>query len=151
MCKHFLSCPSGEIHFFILVKIANLRICINISENSTTEKNISCREIQITRFWLDSCTQKCFNQISYAVIIYFCVPFAHKRYINATCNYFVLFSLGYDHNLIYTFILEVKAIYISSTRSFMIILALFNTIHLFLVFMYLGVVFQQGAVKFQKC
>ena len=142
MCKHFLSCPSGEIHFFILVKIANLRICINISENSTTEKNISCR---------DSCTQKCFNQISYGVIIYFCVPFAHKRYINATCNYFVLFSLGYDHNLIYTFILEVKAIYISSTRSFMIILALFNTIHLFLVFMYLGVVFQQGAVKFQKC
>ena len=142
MCKHFLSCPSGEIHFFILVKIANLRICINISENSTTEKSISCR---------DSCTQKCFNQISYAVIIYFCVPFAHKRYINATCNYFVLFSLGYDHNLIYTFILEVKAIYISSTRSFMIILALFNTIHLFLVFMYVGVVFQQGAVKFQKC
>ena len=144
MCKHFLSCPSGEIHFFILVKIANLRICINISENSTTEKNISCRE-------LDSCTQKFFNQISYAVIICFCVPFVHKRYINATCNYFVLFSLGYDHNLIYTFILEVKAIYISSTRSFMIILALFNTIHLFLVFMYVGVVFQQGAVKFQKC
>ena len=142
MCKHFLSCPSGEIHFFILVKIANLRICINISENSTTEKNISCR---------DSCDQKFFNQISYAVIICFCVPFVHKRYINATCNYFVLFSLGYDHNLIYTFILEVKAIYISSTRSFMIILALFNTIHLFLVFMYLGVVFQQGAVKFQKC
>ena len=149
MCKHFLSCPSGEIHFFILVKIANLRICMNISENSTTEKNISCREI--TRFSFDSCTQKFFNQISYAVIICFCVPFVHKRYINATCNYFVLFSLGYDHNLIYTFILEVKAIYISSTRSFMIILALFNTIHLFLVFMYLGVVFQQGAVKFQKC